>query len=463
MRVVLEHQSGPVTTPQIWLISQQTATVGRTEAADFAVTGDAMISSRHFELSCVADACTIRDLNSRNGTFVNGERVEFAVLQEGDIVRAGQSSFVVHLEVFGKASPPAAADTPPPVATETHFLPLRETPTPADSDAAQHEQLANQMRDSIPATEPCTYDSVQMACLELLSVNQSARKMWVRPGTKISVGRSSANDYAIPSDARLSERHFDFTCAASGCTIRDLNSTNGTWVNSRKVTEDTSPVHDGDEIRAGESSFRVQIEGQATVDLPATSLWTPVTYTVLPSRLISCRPVPQADLLAVVQRYGDGIGMIIDFPDNAVRPNYSLPVMDWLPRRLARTSPSCVWDDDVALAKMVADHWGRDRMVVVLASADRDVVLRQLRLAARGQTRITAVPEPELMLSRWQPTDVLEKLAACLPAFASSLFATIDGLVLETPDGSWQCLTHPDRLKPLASRLGFSLAVPSGE
>ena len=65
--------------------------VGRTHGA--IRLDDAAISSRHFEVEERGSEFFLRDLESRNGTFLNGHRVRSAKLQSGDRIGAGGSTF----------------------------------------------------------------------------------------------------------------------------------------------------------------------------------------------------------------------------------------------------------------------------------------------------------------------------------------------------------------------------------
>ena len=69
-------------------------TVGRATGADFIV--DAPLVSRvHCRLTSLPNGeLEVRDLNSTNGTFVNGERVENAVLESGDRLQVGRVELV---------------------------------------------------------------------------------------------------------------------------------------------------------------------------------------------------------------------------------------------------------------------------------------------------------------------------------------------------------------------------------
>jgi pSer/pThr/pTyr-binding forkhead associated (FHA) protein len=69
-------------------------TIGRAPRADFIVDA-ALVSRVHCRLSAGAAELEVVDLESTNGTFVNGERVARAVLKNGDKLGVGKVEFVV--------------------------------------------------------------------------------------------------------------------------------------------------------------------------------------------------------------------------------------------------------------------------------------------------------------------------------------------------------------------------------
>jgi adenylate cyclase len=69
-----------------------TQIVGRAPASDIPVI-DPTISRRHAEVELGETGVVIRDLGSSNGTFLNGTRVERAVLKAGDVVTFGKVAF----------------------------------------------------------------------------------------------------------------------------------------------------------------------------------------------------------------------------------------------------------------------------------------------------------------------------------------------------------------------------------
>jgi len=55
---------------------------------------DPAVSRRHFQVEVAGRDVFVRDLDSSNGTFVNGRRVRYAELVDGDEVRAGETFLV---------------------------------------------------------------------------------------------------------------------------------------------------------------------------------------------------------------------------------------------------------------------------------------------------------------------------------------------------------------------------------
>ena len=73
------------------------------------------------------------------------------------------------------------------------------------------------------------------------------------------VGRSHFVHCAMPEDAALSRDHFMIEINPPRCELRDLGSTNGTYVNDNQVQR--ARLGTGDLIAAGQSVFQVKVEG----------------------------------------------------------------------------------------------------------------------------------------------------------------------------------------------------------
>ena len=89
----------------------------------------------------------------------------------------------------------------------------------------------------------------------------------LRDGETVRIGRSRSCDLALRSpDA--SRRHAEIVLGASGWLVRDLDSTNGTFVNGERVSE--RALHPGDRIEIGGDAITF-CEVGVELDAPATS------------------------------------------------------------------------------------------------------------------------------------------------------------------------------------------------
>lgn len=86
---------------------------------------------------------------------------------------------------------------------------------------------------------------------------QGARLIALPESGRAELGRGADNQIVMPEED-VSTRHASFTIGKKVLTVTDLNSTNGTYVNGRKL-EPNSPmvVRDGDTIRFGKQEFQV--------------------------------------------------------------------------------------------------------------------------------------------------------------------------------------------------------------
>jgi uncharacterized membrane protein len=69
----------------------------------------------------------------------------------------------------------------------------------------------------------------------------------------IKIGRAGDNHLAFPQEKAISGHHCEIFREGKNFFIRDLGSTNGVFVNSRKV--ETAPLTEGDEIKLGGKVF----------------------------------------------------------------------------------------------------------------------------------------------------------------------------------------------------------------
>src|SRR5262245_48003933 len=68
-------------------------TIGREPLPSGICLDESAVSRLHARIALRAERWVVRDLESRNGTYVNGRRVEEAVLEDFDVVRIGDAIF----------------------------------------------------------------------------------------------------------------------------------------------------------------------------------------------------------------------------------------------------------------------------------------------------------------------------------------------------------------------------------
>lgn len=71
--------------------------IGRREDCDLCIPL-MIVSRKHCQLSIEQDTLNVRDLGSRNGTFVNGRQIEAAAVAAGDRIQVGPVSFAVQID-----------------------------------------------------------------------------------------------------------------------------------------------------------------------------------------------------------------------------------------------------------------------------------------------------------------------------------------------------------------------------
>jgi pSer/pThr/pTyr-binding forkhead associated (FHA) protein len=150
----------------------------------------------------------LTDLNSKNGTYVNGQRTPQALLRGGERLRMGQ--------------------------TELAFVSGRAGRTTRPSPHAQ------------------TGHSAQLV---VLAGDQEYARCPVAPGTVL--GRYEGCPVDLRSDALASRRHAQLDYQNGQWIITDLSSDNQTFVNGYPVQ--SQALQHGDEIRLGNTRMQFSI------------------------------------------------------------------------------------------------------------------------------------------------------------------------------------------------------------
>ncbi len=100
----------------------------------------------------------------------------------------------------------------------------------------------------------------------LITGQSIGRKFRLRPGQILFAGRSSSTDIFIDENL-VSRRHAKFAWVNDEVKVQDLGSTNGTFVNGRKVSSAT--LNSGDKVQIGQTLMKVYFSDDASADLSA--------------------------------------------------------------------------------------------------------------------------------------------------------------------------------------------------
>lgn len=197
----------------IRLAPGQRLVVGR--EGDLAIA-DARVSRHHAEVFFDTGRWILRDLASRNGTFVGQQRISSVYLTVPCTVRLGGAEHGPRIELEPEYGP---AEQPPPM----YPMPLGE--------ATQLGQPAVRRR---PGQAP---------------------ERVLPLGRVLRIGRAPDNDLPLGDDLLVSRHHAEIHPSPHGTFVRDLRSRNGTHVNGHRVTE--AYVQPGDLVSVGHYQLAV--------------------------------------------------------------------------------------------------------------------------------------------------------------------------------------------------------------
>jgi len=156
-------------------------TLGRVAACDV-VIDDTKASRRHATLHVDGAVVEIEDLDSSNGTLLNGKTVKRRVLREGDVIQIGATAITFRgqaASVVGAVEDELTFDEPEPAAPS-----VRESPRPAPAKSVP-------VRPAAPVTPPPT-NPPPVETLEFLDEVVQVRAQPVRPDAAAGKGRPGA-------------------------------------------------------------------------------------------------------------------------------------------------------------------------------------------------------------------------------------------------------------------------------
>jgi ABC-type multidrug transport system ATPase subunit/pSer/pThr/pTyr-binding forkhead associated (FHA) protein len=224
---------------QCFVISEAGLQVGRTPAPNQLTISAPEISRLHARIVLEAGGVVKLTDSSVNGTFVNGQRITEAVLQIGDRVRFGPHAEHTFGFYAAKAEPEPMAAALGAAAGIEHNFPVERTfvsPTPATRPSATVMMTAEQE------------EGAPRCRLQLIIDQYSARDIPIE-GQRLELGRGQGRGKVSIEHASVSSQHAELVVLAGKTVLRDLGSTNGTFVNGEKTSEKV--LQEGDLIQLG--------------------------------------------------------------------------------------------------------------------------------------------------------------------------------------------------------------------
>jgi pSer/pThr/pTyr-binding forkhead associated (FHA) protein len=122
-----------------------------------------------------------------------------------------------------------------------------------------------------------------MAKLVVLSAGMTGRTQELK-AEKTTIGRVEDNIFQI-AEPSVSSHHCEVLLRGNDVVVRDLNSTNGTFINGEKVTEKV--IKPGQILRLGQVELRLE------TDMPAAAAKKPLDQTLVMQRGVSLTELEQ--------------------------------------------------------------------------------------------------------------------------------------------------------------------------
>ena len=135
-----------------------------------------------------------------------------------------------------------------------------------------------------------------MAKLVVLSAGMTGRTQELKVD-KTTIGRVEDNTFQI-AEPSVSSHHCEVLLRGSDVVVRDLNSTNGTYINGEKVAE--SVIKPGQILRLG------QIEMRLETDAPAAPAKKHIDQTLVMQRGVSLNELEQGSRTGGFDTKGSG-------------------------------------------------------------------------------------------------------------------------------------------------------------
>ncbi len=241
----LEFADDPTREPKV--LSSASTWLGRDPSCDVVIAGTAaVVSRRHAEVRIEGGRYVIEDNKSFNGTLVNEQRITAVTpLYHDDEIRLGVGGPVIRFISPG-ATAPKGASLPGQRAVATGQTGAFRAP--ADEKPASGTMMLD--RGAVEKFIPGTASAQPQLLMSMVFGNKS----------KLTIGRGADNDIRLDG-LLISNHHARLTNGPSGVVVEDLRSTNGVYINGRRITREQIGPHDSVQIGA----FLIAVDAAANI------------------------------------------------------------------------------------------------------------------------------------------------------------------------------------------------------
>jgi Nif-specific regulatory protein len=167
--------SGPLA-GQTFPLSLEAVSIGRQDDNTLQVR-DLNASRRHCRIEPAGDGFLLRDLGSRQGTFVNGRPIQEHRLQEGDLIAVGETLFL-----FQTRASEIVYDEPPVLADEGSFTArstLQRSLSPAAAEGLERRDFQALLQIAAALQAPRSTAELARSLLEQI--------LWIVPGDRAAL------------------------------------------------------------------------------------------------------------------------------------------------------------------------------------------------------------------------------------------------------------------------------------
>lgn len=185
-------------------LGQQVIKIGKVSSAHLRLEDDS-ISRMHAIVERHGSEVSLIDLGSTRGTFVNGQRINKAALQSGDVITLGDLRIEVAIQAAAPVAKPVVVAPPPPPALPR---PMRVLPPAETFEGAKSIEVAAMLGDSVVDVKHCIDPTTGKVTRKTWGLFAAGAACVLASGIAFasSVHTASANQHAFETWTRVDKK-----------------------------------------------------------------------------------------------------------------------------------------------------------------------------------------------------------------------------------------------------------------